>query len=167
MGPARHIKTGLLALALGSSQFLMAESILEYHQRQCRAGEQSSCERARVMQTADEQALRIEQLGAKFAARINRDDYEENNKPDLEQAYQAVMQDFFEAEKDSGVKQTVNDQMLGLCAGHFHDHWVNRKLVWPTDAEQRPDWSTIYYYIVDHYYGYCVRSYLGGFSSSS
>ena len=167
MATANYIKTGLLALFLAGSPLLMAESILEYHQRQCNAGKESSCERARIMQKADAQAKRIEQLGKAFAARIDRDNYESNNKPNLELAYPEVMHDFFEAEEKEGVKQALNDQMLQMCAGHFHDYWVNRKLVWPTDEEQRPDWSAIYYYVVDHYYGYCMRSYLGGFSSSS
>lgn len=167
MTVTQYIKTSLAALLLTSASPVMAESILEYHQRQCSAGTESSCERARVMLEADAQAQRIEQLGDEFAKNIDRDKYEIDNKPNLELAYTEVMHDFFRAEEMEGVKQTINDQMLGFCAGHFHDHWVNRKLVWPTDAEQRPDWSAIYYYIVDHYYGYCVRSYLGGFSSNS
>ncbi len=155
-----------LLMLITMAPAVMAESILEFHQRQCKAGQQSSCERAQVMQEADEQAKRIEALGEAFARRVDRDKYETDNKPELELAYPEVMQDFFAAEKKSGVKQTIGEQGLMMCAGHFHDHWRNRKLVWPTDSEQRPDWSAIYYYIVDHYYGYCMRSYLGGLSNS-
>ena len=156
----------LLLIIMLSSPWLQAESILEYHQRQCAAGNESSCERASVMEEADRQAKRIETLGGEFAGRIDREKYETENKPELELAYLDVMADYFNAEKASGIKNTMGEQMLAICAGHFHDHWRNRKMVWPTDTEQRPDWSAIYYYIVDHYYGYCVRNYMGGFSNS-
>ncbi len=143
-----------------------AESILEFHQRQCHAGKQSSCQRVEVMREADAQAKRIEQLGDAFAARIDRRAYETQDKPELAKAYVHVMQDFFKAEQDKGIRQTITDDMLLLCAGHYEDYWRNQKLWWPTDSERRPDWSTIYYYIVDHYYGYCARSFLSGASNS-
>ena len=156
--------SGLLLIILGSPA--LAESILEYHQRQCAAGKESSCQRAQVMQAADEQATRIEKLGDAFAARVNRDALETDNKPELDAAYLLVMKDFFDAEAEHGIQQRVNNDMLQLCADHYHDYWRNRKLIWPTDEQQRPDWSAIYYYIVDHYYGYCTRSFLSGANNS-
>ena len=50
----------------------------------------------------------------------------------------------------------INNEIITLCAEHYHDYWRNRKMWWPTDEAGKPDWSTIYYYIVDHYYGYCL-----------
>ncbi len=143
-----------------------AESILEMHERMCASGNQKSCERASVMQSADEQAKRIEQLGDAYAGKIDRDRMELENKPDLESAYLEVMQDYFLAEKANGVEQSVSNQMLTLCAGHYHNYWRNQKLWWPTNEQGSPDWSTIYYFIVDHYYGYCLRNTLSGASNS-
>ncbi len=118
------------------------------------------------MKTADEEAKRIEQLGDAFATRINRNEYETDNKPELGTAYVQVMQDFFQAEAAKGLQQTINDDMLLMCADHYHNYWVNQKLIWPTDEQQRPDWSAIYYYIVDHYFGYCLRNFLSEASNS-
>ena len=44
------------------------------------------------------------------------------------------------------------------CANHYHNYWVNKKLWWPTDDAHNPDWASIYVFIVDHYYGYCLKS---------
>lgn len=152
--------------SLLSSLSASAESILEMHQRLCEGGKETSCERAAIMQEADETAKRIESLGEIFATKIDRQSLENNNKPELATAYPIVMEDYFAAESQNGVEPAVPDVFLDLCAQHYHEHWVDRKLVWPTNDSGQPDWATIYYYIVDHYYGYCLRSVMSGPSSS-
>ncbi len=164
---SRYATTLLFVFLIISTmtRFAMAESILEYHQRQCAAGKESSCKRAEIMEEADKYAKRTEELGDRFAASINRADYETENKPELEKAYLAVIEDFFTAESDKGITQAVSDEILSLCAYHYHDYWLNQKLIWPTNEAGNPDWSTIYYFIIDHYYGYCLRSVAGESSS--
>ena len=142
------------------SSLASAESLREFHQRKCNEGITDSCERAGDMLEGEKHAERIVKLGDLFAADINRSELEEDNKPVLRDAYFDVLDDYFKAEAGNGIKQAVTAEVINLCADHYNDHWRNRKMWWPTDDEGKPDWSKIYYYIVDHYYGYCLRSVL-------
>ena len=160
--PAHLFSFVLLLVSLSAN----AESILEMHQRLCAEGKQTSCKRVTVMQEADETAKRIEMLGENFAASIDREALESNNKPELATAYPMVMDDYFTAEKSNGIKPVIPEDFLEMCALHYHEYWVDKKLIWPTNDSGQPDWAAIYYYIVDHYYGYCLHSVLSGASSS-
>ncbi len=135
-----------------------AESLREYHQRKCSEGITDSCKRAEAMLEGEQHANRIVELGDKFAETVDRSILEEDNKPKLQEAYLIVLNDYFKAESDKGIKRKIRDDMIELCAEHFHHYWRDRKLWWPTDDEGKPDWSTTYYYIVEHYYGYCLRT---------
>ncbi len=134
-----------------------AESIREYHQRQCVKGNTVSCGKAAAMLEGERHAERIVELGDNFAKTVDRSALEEGNKPLLNEAYTVVLADYFKQESDNGIKRGVAIDILELCANHYHDHWRNRKMWWPTNDAGEPDWSTIYYYIVEHYYGYCLR----------
>ena len=137
-----------------------AESVREFHQRQCAKGIEKSCKRAEALLEGERHADRIVELGDLFAQQVIRTEYEEDNKPILKKSYLPIMDDYFSNESDNGIKKFVSDEMLLMCAEHFHDHWRNRKLWWPTDEDVKPDWSTIYYYTVEHYYGFCLRDVL-------
>jgi hypothetical protein len=135
---------------------VQADSLREYHQRKCNEGNQESCQKAEAMLQGEHLAERIVKLGDHFATVVNRLQREEDNKPILKNAYIDVLDDYFRSSSKKGKEQMVNDEIIILCAEHYHDYWRNRKMWWPTDEEGKPDWSTIYYYIVDHYYGYCL-----------
>ncbi len=140
------------------SSGVSAESLREYHQRKCNEGNTDSCERAADMLVGEQHAERIVELGDNFAVVVDRSVMEEDRKPILRDAYHDVLEDYFKAEAENGIKQGVTNEVINLCAEHYHDYWRNRKMWWPTDDAGEPDWSTIYYYIVEHYYGYCLRS---------
>ena len=95
-------------------------------------------------------------MGDHFATTVNRLQREEDNKPILKNAYTDVLDDYFKSSTRNGKGKIINNEIITLCAEHYHDYWRNRKMWWPTDEAGKPDWSTIYYYIVDHYYGYCL-----------
>ena len=135
-----------------------AESIREFHQRQCTKGVAESCERAAALLEGEQHANRIDELGDSFARTVDRSEMEEENKPILNIAYTDVLDDYFRKEAENGVKQVVASDILNLCADHYHNHWRNKKMWWPMNDAGEPDWSTIYYYIVEHYYGYCLRA---------
>ncbi len=148
----------LLFSILLSSSFVSAESLREFQERQCRQGKQESCERAADMLEGEQHAERIVVLGDKFATNVDRSKREADKKPILGEAYSDVLDDYFAAEAEKGIKPAVTQDVINLCAEHYHDYWINRKMWWPTNDAGKPDWSTIYYYIVEHYYGYCLRS---------
>lgn len=135
-----------------------AESIREYHQRQCKAGKAENCAKAAALLEGEQHAERIVELGDRFAKEVDRSAREEQNKPILNEAYRDVLNDYFTQEADKGIKRAVALELLDLCADHYHDHWRNKKMWWPINDAGEPDWSTIYFYIVEHYYGYCLRT---------
>ena len=109
------------------------------------------------MLQGEQLADRIVELGDNFASSVNRLKREENNKPILKDAYVDVLDNYFESSNKKGSGQASSNEVITLCGEHFHDYWRNRKMWWPTNDKGKPDWSTIYYYIVDHYYGYCLE----------
>ena len=131
---------------------VQADSLREYHQRKCDAGVKDSCQRAEAMLQGEHLANRIVELGDRFATTVDRLKREEDNKPVLKNAYIDVLDDYFKSSVNNEEEYTSNNETFMLCAEHFHDYWRNRKMWWPTNDDGRPDWSTIYYYIVDHYY---------------
>ena len=135
---------------------VQADSLREYHQRKCGDGKQESCQKAEAMLQGEHLAERIIALGDHFATTVNRLQREEDNKPILKNAYIDVLDDYFKSSTRNGKGKIINNEIITLCAEHYHDYWRNRKRWWPTDEAGKPDWSTIYYYIVDHYYGYCL-----------
>ena len=96
----------------------MVKSILAYHQRWCATGKESSCKRAATMEQADKYAKHIEELGNNLPQLSIVQNYETDNKPELERAYFDVMSDFFAAEAGNGVRPAVPNQVLALCASH-------------------------------------------------
>ena len=82
--------------------------------------------------------------------------------PNLEAAYTYAMHDHFKNESEGGETLTIDKARLPGCAQHYHNHWVNKKLWWPTDEERKPDWASIYVFIVDHYYGFCLKTSIQG-----
>ena len=150
----------LIFFSVFISAIASAESVREFHERKCAEGNVDSCQRAADMREGEAQGERIAVLGDLFAKDIDRSVMEEDNKPLLRKAYTIVLKDYFDAEASKGIKQAVTNEALTVCAEHFNHHWRDRKMWWPTDDAGKPDWSAIYFYIIDHYYGYCLRSVL-------
>lgn len=153
-----QINTILFIGIISFSSFVLAESLREFHERKCKEGNTESCGRAAAMLEGERHAERIVELGDLFAEQVDRASMEEDNKPLLKDAYRDVLDDYFKAEAQHGIKQAVANEVIDLCAEHYNNYWRNRKMWWPTNDAGEPDWSTIYYYIVEHYYGYCLRN---------
>ena len=139
-----------------NAPLVTADSLREYHQRMCDEGNHGSCQKAEAMLQGEYLADRIVKLGDNFALKVDRLKREVNNKPILKNAYIDVLDDYFKSSSRDEAKLSVNTEITTFCAEHYHDYWRNRKMWWPTQEDGKPDWSTIYYYIVDHYYGYCI-----------
>lgn len=136
-----------------------AESITEFHKRQCDAGKQKSCEKYAALSEGEQHAAWIDSLGDKFSPMLKANAMDEDDKPDLKKAYAMVLGDYFKAELIEHNKQReINDALLEYCSSHYHNYWRNKKMIWPVDENEEPDWPSIYFFIVEHYYGYCLRS---------
>ena len=108
------LKLLIISVAFFNNPAFSAESLREYHERQCQAGKSKSCKQAADMLKAERHALRINELGDHYATQVDRAIMEEENKPLLKQAYTEVLTDYFEAEKANGIKQAVTDDVLSL-----------------------------------------------------
>ena len=131
-----------------------------FFQKECDKGNQSACMKARQLG---------ESAGIRGIIHDRSEHYWESvdtsalmldqKRPDLQSAYPLVMHDFIQAEIDAGYDvAALQEDRLPVCARHYHDHWLFRKLWWPSYENGQPDWPSIYVYIVDHYYGYCLNS---------
>ena len=135
-------------------------SALELWERECNGGDQEACERFANAQAGAGKLERLDGLAQRYGARADRAELEDAGRPRLNVAYKQVMQDFIGAEHAAGELELNYDEgTVNYCADHFHNYWINRKLWWPTDANGDPSWTDIYYYIVDHYHGICLRRY--------
>ncbi len=135
-------------------------SMLDLWEKKCADGDVEACRRFENAQAGVKKLERLDELALRYGDSVNRDELEQDGKPLLNVAYKQVMEDFIEAEHNLGNKElNYDDAAVSYCADHFHNYWVNKKLWWPTDDNGDPSWTDIYYYIVDHYYGICLRRY--------
>ena len=81
--------------------------------------------------------------------------------PRLDLAYKQALRDYIDAEHAAGNKELNYDgenrpiiaRATSMITGGTEKMW------WPTDENGGPSWTGIYYYIIDHYYGICLRRY--------
>ena len=135
-------------------------SALDLWERECNGGDQEACERFANAQAGAGKLARLDGLAQRYGVRADRAELEDAGRPRLNIAYKQVMQDFIGAEHAAGeLELSYDEETINYCADHFHNYWINRKLWWPTDENGAPSWTDIYYYIVDHYHGICLRRY--------
>ncbi len=136
-----------------------AVSVEEFLEKQCQKGVQKDCEELADLKLQLVKQIRLQERAVLYGQRINGNGPMLDEKtPNLEAAYPGVMQDHLQSEVAAGETLTLNEVRLPGCANHYHNHWVNKKLWWPTDDDYKPDWASIYVFIVDHYYGFCLKS---------
>lgn len=136
-----------------------AVSLEEFLEKECQDGVEKDCEKLADLKAQLVKQKRLQESAVLYGQRINGNGPMLDEKtPNLERAYPVVMQDHLESEVAAGEDLTLDEVRLSRCANHYHNHWVNKKLWWPTDDDLKPDWATIYVFIVDHYYGFCLKS---------
>lgn len=129
----------------------------EFFRIECEKGDQIACEKLDNLSKDLVIQKRLKDRSETFWRDIDTSLLMLDKKPNLQDAYPLVMQDFIRTENEAGAKETLDTEKLPQCAQHYHNYWVNKKLWWPTNDDGTPDWPSIYIYIVDHYYGYCLR----------
>ena len=146
----------LLAIAAVQPHAVSMEEFLE---TQCQKGVEKDCKELADLRVQLVKQKRLQKRAVLYGQRINGNEPMLDKKtPDLEGAYLGVMHDHLESEVAAGEDLTLDEVRLPRCASHYHNHWVNKKLWWPTDDNYKPDWASIYVFIVDHYYGFCLKS---------
>jgi len=153
------LKTQLISLLfLVAAEQPRTVAIVDLLERECAQGNQASCERVASINESLEQQKRLEAYSIAFAESVNGNEYMLDKKiPDLAAAYPVVMRDFNQQETAAGISEVLDENSLPYCGEHYHNHWINKKLWWPTREDGQPDWESIYEFIVDHYYGFCLR----------
>jgi len=131
------------------------EDLLKY---KCNYGNQEACQRLKDIEHDKEDAERLQQRVFDFGKELEQMDLMlDEKRPDLRAAYPLVMGDYFAALHESGsTEEILSPPKLQQCASHYHEYWLNKKLWWPNEDGQ-PDWEDIYVFIVDHYYGFCIK----------
>jgi len=145
----------LFLVAAGQPQNVTVEDFLR---KECNEGKQESCVRAERLSSDLIVQKRLENRSVEFWQDVNTQELMlDKKKPDLAAAYPLVMHDYFKMEAAAGDVQTLKEDRLPQCARHYHNHWVNKKMWWPANDDGSPDWPSIYTFIVDHYYGFCLK----------
>ena len=146
----------LFAIAAAQPHIVSVEGFLE---KECQKGVVKDCEQLAELRLQLVKQKRLQERAVLYGQHINGNGLMLDEKtPDLEGAYSGVMQDHLQSEIAAGEDLTLDEVRLPRCASHYHNHWVNKKLWWPTDEDYNPDWASIYVFIVDHYYGFCLKS---------
>ena len=136
-----------------------AVSLEEFLENECDRGVEKDCEKLVDLRLQLVKQKRLQERAVLYGQRIDGNGPMLDEKtPNLEEAYPDVMQDHLQSELAAGETLTLDEVRISGCAIHYHNHWVNKKLWWPTDDEYKPDWASIYVFIVDHYYGFCLKS---------
>ncbi len=136
-----------------------AVSLEMFLEKECQKGVQKDCQSLEQLKLQLVKQKRLQTRAVLYGERINgHGPMLDEKTPNLAAAYPEVMQDHIETEIEAGEEVTLNKIRLDGCAQHYHNYWVNKKLWWPTDDTHKPDWASIYVFIVDHYYGFCLKS---------
>lgn len=147
-----------LLLAVAGTQ-PHAVSLEEFLENECDRGVEKDCEKLVDLRLQLVKQKRLQERAVLYGQRIDGNGSMLDEKtPNLEEAYPDVMQDHLQSELAAGETLTLDEVRISGCAIHYHNHWVNKKLWWPTDDDRKPDWVSIYVFIVDHYYGFCLKS---------
>lgn len=146
----------LFAVAAAQPHAISVEDFLE---RECNRGIEKDCGKLTDLKKQLVKQERIQTRAVLFGERVNgKGPMLDEKTPNLEAVYPDVMHDHIQYESEAGEVLTLDEIRLPSCANHYHNHWVNKKLWWPTDDDRKPDWASIYVFIVDHYYGFCLKS---------
>jgi len=132
-------------------------SMKEFLDRECSNGKQDACERSQQLAEDLVQGEKLKARSEEFDKNVDGHIMLTDKKPDLQAMYPIVMRDYFASEAQAGSSEVLAEDRLPECAKHYHNHWINKKLWWPANDDGMPDWASIYIYIVDHYYGYCLK----------
>lgn len=136
-----------------------AVSMEMFLQNECNKGVQKDCLRLDELKLQLVKQKRLQARAVLYGERVNgHGPMLDEKTPNLAAAYPEVMQDHVITETEAGAEVTLDKIRLNSCAQHYHNHWINKKLWWPTDDAHQPDWASIYVFIVDHYYGFCLKS---------
>lgn len=131
----------------------------DFFRRECEAGTQQACEKLEALTTGKVMGERLTERSAKFWKEVDTKTLMlDEKRPNLGAAYPLVMRDFIAMEKAVGTPVQLDESRLPRCAAHYHNYWINRKLWYPSTEEDDPDWPSIYEFIVDHYYGFCLKN---------
>jgi len=148
----------IVLILVGFSAPVFAETMIDFFKRECADGKQESCVRLEEAEQNKAFSDRLDKQALEFSQTVNRLALEEDNKPNLYEAYAIALQFYLKSETENGIEGLALDEpRLPRCADHYHNHWRNKKLWWPVDDEGKPDWAGIYIYIIDHYYGFCMK----------
>lgn len=131
-------------------------TIANFWQAKCDKGDKAACIKLENSKLAEKKLVKLNALADAFRDSIDPDEFLLGKKPNLGKAYPLVLETYlasFDVQKDSMPEKFAID----YCAKHFHNYWLNKKFWWPTNMEDKPDWGTIYIYIVDHYHGICLK----------
>ena len=132
-------------------------SVKEFLDQECNSGKQDACERSEQLAKDLVKEERLKMRSEEFEKNVDGHIMLTDKKPDLQAMYPIVMRDYFSSEAEAGEKEVLAEDRLPECASHYHNHWINKKLWWPTNDDGTPDWASIYIFIVDHYYGFCLK----------
>ena len=132
------------------------EDLLKY---KCNNNNQDACEQLIQLQEQKKQAELLDKRVEEFSHTLESKQLMlDSKRPNLEAAYPLVMTDYFQGLHHIGkLESLVPESKLTECAGHYHNYWINKKLWWP-NMDGKPDWEAIYVFIVDHYYGFCLKT---------
>lgn len=147
------ISSLLILLAEGPHNF----TIIDYWERICNEGDEKACAKLEANINSAEKLDNLTRLSKDFDNTLVREDFMlDKRKPNLGKAYPIVISSYLDSLETENT--LASDQYaIDYCAKHFHNYWLNKKLWWPTNDEDKPDWRTIYVYIVDHYHGICLK----------
>ena len=131
-------------------------TIIDFWQRKCEEGDKAACVKLETNKQNELKLENLNSLASKFQENIIPEDFLLDKKPNLDKAYPLVIKNYLESFTTQQIKN-AGEFAIDYCAKHFHNYWLNKKYWWPTNSEDKPDWGTIYVYIVDHYHGLCLR----------
>ena len=150
----------LIAFVLVTHGYAGAKDNLDRLMESCSAGDQKACQEIEQIVEANKSQLeKLNQRADSFQAEHTDLAIQVGNHPNLKKAYSIIIKDYFASDAIGPLhrKRGFTKKLLDECSQRFHEFWINQRKEWPTLPAGKPDWSTIYLQVLDHYFRFCSK----------
>jgi hypothetical protein len=138
----------------------IAEDFLDRLMERCSNGDTQACnEINKLSEKYKEQLKRLNEQADAFRVEAPLLGIENNKIPDIKKAYPMILKRYMSSDTVEPIhrRRGLNPEIVKICSKHLHDlYFIHGKEI-PLLESGHPDWGSLYFVVIDHYFRYCSK----------